>query len=133
MLEIVIRTSHIDMFGHVNNARYVEFLEWDRVKIAEDQGVDLLDMAANQGIGPAVVHMEINYRREARLGDILILDSQPVEIKNDKVGIIKQTFRNKKSGELICDATVTFVMLDLRQRKSVPMPKPMTKFFPRKS
>ena len=132
MLEITVRSSHIDMFGHVNNARYIEFLEWDRVQMTADQGIDLLTMAA-EGLGPAVVRMEINYRLEARMGDILIIDSQPIEIKNDKVGVIKQTITNKKSGKIICDAVVTFVMIDLRQRKSVPMPEAMKKFFPKKS
>jgi len=132
MLEITVRSSHIDMFGHVNNARYIEFLEWDRVQMTADQGIDLLAMAA-EGLGPAVVRMEINYRLEARMGDILIIDSQPIELKNDKVGVIKQTITNKKSGKIICDAVVTFVMIDLRQRKSVPMPEAMKKFFPKKS
>ena len=132
MLEITVRSSHIDMFGHVNNARYIEFLEWDRVQMTADQGIDLLAMAA-EGLGPAVVRMEINYRLEARMGDILIIDSQPIELKNDKVGVIKQTITNKKSGEIICDAVVTFVIIDLRQRKSVPMPEAMKKFFPKKS
>ncbi|HDJ28478.1 MAG TPA: acyl-CoA thioesterase [Proteobacteria bacterium] len=132
MLEITVRSSHIDMFGHVNNARYIEFLEWDRVQMTADQGIDLLAMAA-EGLGPAVVRMEINYRLEARMGEVLLLDSQPIELKNDKVGVIKQTVTNKKSGKIICDAMVTFVMIDLRQRKSVPMPEAMKKFFPKKS
>ena len=132
MLEITVRSSHIDMFGHVNNARYIEFLEWDRVQMTADQGIDLLAMAA-EGLGPAVVRMEINYRLEARMGEVLLLDSQPIELKNDKVGVIKQTVTNKKSGKIICDAVVTFVMIDLRQRKSVPMPEAMKKFFPKKS
>ena len=132
MLEITVRSSHIDMFGHVNNARYIEFLEWDRVQMTADQGIDLLAMAA-EGLGPAVVRMEINYRLEARIGEVLLLDSQPIELKNDKVGVIKQTVTNKKSGKIICDAMVTFVMIDLRQRKSVPMPEAMKKFFPKKS
>ena len=132
MLEITVRSSHIDMFGHVNNARYIEFLEWDRVQMAADLGVDFMGMVA-EGIGPAVVHLEINYRKEASMGDILIIRSQPIEIKNGKVGIIKQTITNKKTGEIICDALVTFVMFDLRQRKSVPMPESMKKLFPKNS
>lgn len=132
MLEITVRSSHIDMFGHVNNARYVEFLEWERVQMAEDHGIDFLGMVA-EGIGPAVVHLEVNYRLEAAMGDILIIHSRPIEIKNDKVGIIEQTITNKKTGEIICDARVTFVMFDLRRRKSVPMPVAMKKPFPKNS
>jgi len=132
MLEITVRSSHIDMFGHVNNARYVEFLEWDRVQMAKDYGIDFLGMV-EKGIGPAVIHLEINYRKESSMDDILMIDTQGVELKNNKAGIIKQTITNKKSGELICDALVTFVMFDLQQRKSVPMPDSMKKFFPKGS
>ncbi len=130
MLEITVRSSHIDLFAHVNNAKYIEFLEWGRVQMAEDSGIDFMGMVA-KGIGPAVLHLEINYRKEASMGDVLVIDTQTVELKNDKVGILKQTITNKKTGDLICDALVTFVMFDLKQRKSVPMPEAMKKFFPK--
>lgn len=132
MLEIIVRSSHIDMFNHVNNAKYVEFLEWGRVHLAEEQNIDFLSMVEN-GIGPAVIRLEINYRKEASMGDVLLIDTRAMEIKNDKVGILEQTITNKKSGELICDAVVTMVMFNLRQRKSVPMPDSMKKFFPKSS
>ena len=132
MLEITVRSSHVDLFAHVNNAKYIEFLEWGRVQMAEDHGIDFMDMVA-QGIGPAVVHLEVNYRQESSMGDILIIDTRAIELKNDKVGILKQTITNKKSGELVCDAVVTFVMFDLRQRKSIPMPEAMKRNFPKRS
>ena len=130
MLEIIVRSSHVDLFAHVNNAKYIEFLEWGRVQMTQDLGIDFMGMVA-AGIGPAVVRLEINYRKESSMGDILIIDTQAVELKNNKVGILKQTITNKKSGELICDAVVTFVMFDLKQRKSVSMPDSMKKFFPK--
>jgi thioesterase-3 len=132
MLEITVRSSHIDFFGHVNNAKYIEFLEWGRVQMAEDQNIDFLGMVA-EGVGPAVVRLEVNYRKESSMGDVLVIDSRAVELKNDKVGILKQTITNKKTGELVCDAVVTYVMFDLRQRKSIPMPESMKKAFPKVS
>ena len=33
--EIVIRGYHVDIYGHVNNARYLEFLEEDRWAVLE--------------------------------------------------------------------------------------------------
>lgn len=132
MLEITVRSSHVDLFAHVNNAKYVEFLEWGRVQLSEEQGIDFMDMV-EKGIGPAMVRLEINYRQESSMGDILIIDTRAVELKNDKVGILKQTITNKKTGELVCDALVTFVMFDLQQRKSIPMPESMKGFFPEKS
>ncbi|MBN2332521.1 MAG: acyl-CoA thioesterase [Deltaproteobacteria bacterium] len=129
MIEITVRSTHIDMFGHVNNATYIEFLEWSRVRMAEDHGIDLLALAA-EGIGPAVVHLDINYRKESRMNDVLLVDAKVSEIRNDKVGVITQTITNKKTGERVCDARVTFVMFDLQRRKSIPMPESMKAMAP---
>ena len=48
-IEIKVRGYHVDIYGHVNNARYVEFLEEARWAFAEDS----LDLAQwqEQGIG----------------------------------------------------------------------------------
>ena len=36
-IEIKIRGYHLDLFGHVNNARYLEFLEEARWAMFDDQ------------------------------------------------------------------------------------------------
>ena len=64
MLEITVRSTHIDVMGHVNNAKYVEFLERGRVDEVEKKGVDLWDMV-KRGLGFAVVNLNIHYRKEA--------------------------------------------------------------------
>ncbi|MBN2231617.1 MAG: acyl-CoA thioesterase [Deltaproteobacteria bacterium] len=124
MLEITVQSTHLDMFGHVNNATYVEYLEWARVKMAAEAGIDLIKMF-HEGVGPAVLKLEINYRKESRLGDVLLVDAHCTRTRGDKVGIINQTIRNQATGDLVCDAEVTFVMFDLQHRRSVPLPESM--------
>jgi thioesterase-3 len=124
MLEITVQSTHLDMFGHVNNATYVEYLEWARWKMTNDAGIDLIEMF-HAGIGPAVLKLEINYRKESRFGDVLLVDANCTGTSGDKVGIISQTIRNKATGKLVCDAEVTFVMFDLKHRRSIPLPESM--------
>ena len=38
-LEIVVRPTEIDVNGHVNNAKYVEYLEWGREEWYESNGL----------------------------------------------------------------------------------------------
>ena len=40
-LEIVVRPTEIDVNGHVNNAKYVEYLEWGREEWYERNGLPL--------------------------------------------------------------------------------------------
>ena len=59
IIHIKIRGYHIDAFGHVNHARYIQFMEearWDYF----DKHRDIADMLSEQGIAHATVHISIN-------------------------------------------------------------------------
>jgi len=77
--EIKVRGYHLDVFGHVNNARYLEFLEEARWAIFDDK-VNLEDLA-REGYVFTVVNININYRRPAFLHDRLRRFSSLLEIQ----------------------------------------------------
>ncbi len=129
MLEVVVRTTHLDVMGHVNNAKYVEFLEWGRCDEIEKHGIDLLAMI-KEGLGFAVVNLDINFRREAFLGDQLLIETVFKEVRNHKIGILEQSITRKQSGELLCDARVTFLIFDLKAHKSIAMPENLRRLLP---
>ena len=62
-VEIKVRNYHLDQFGHVNNARYLEFLEEGRWTYSEENG--LVEMYEKQGIVHVAVNININYRKSA--------------------------------------------------------------------
>ncbi len=121
MLEITVRSTHIDVMGHVNNAKYVEFLEWGRCHEIEKHGVDLWGMVKN-GLGFAVVNLNINYHKEAFAGDILQIETVFKKIRNRKIGFIDQVITKKESNEVVCSAEVTFLIFDIEKHKSITMP-----------
>jgi thioesterase-3 len=127
MLEITVRSTHIDVMGHVNNAKYVEFLEWGRCDELEKLGVDLWGMVS-RGLGFAVVNLNINYRKEVFAGDILLIKTVFREIRNRKIGIIDQIITKKESAEVVCDAEVTFLIFDIKKHKSITMPAEILQF-----
>jgi len=129
MLEITVRSTHIDVMGHVNNAKYVEFLEWGRCDEIEKHGVDLWGMV-KRGLGFAVVNLNIDYRKEAFAGDILCIKTIFREIRNHKVGIIDQVISKQDNGEIVCKAEVTFLIFDIKKHKSITMPSDILNLIP---
>lgn len=113
---IKVRGYHIDFYGHVNNARYLEFLEEGRWHFLEQQvGIDYL---MESGLGMAVVNININFRREAVMGDELEVLTELTRIGNKSV-LIEQKVVIKGTDTLIVDAGVTFVVTDQKAKKAV--------------
>jgi thioesterase-3 len=114
--EIIVRGFHIDIFSHVNNARYLEFMEEARWVVI-DKYIDLKRMQA-KGIIFVVVNININYRRPASVGDILELYLGLTKI-GGKSAVFYQEIRLKGTETVVADAHVTFVFADKNTGKAV--------------
>ena len=114
--EIIVRGFHIDIFSHVNNARYLEFMEEARWVVI-DKYIDLKRMH-EKGIIFVVVNININYRRPASVGDILELYLDLTKI-GGKSAIFYQEIRLKGTDIVVADAQVTFVFADKNTGKAV--------------
>lgn len=64
-----------DCGGVVHNIAYLRFIETARTKLAAKLGMDLRQMSETQ-LFPVVVRTEIDYRRSAKLGDVLAIDGE---------------------------------------------------------
>lgn len=64
--KLIVRSYHIDYFGHVNHARYVEFLEEARWQYLE--GNNLLAPIHEVGAIHVVAELSIKYRKPAKIG-----------------------------------------------------------------
>lgn len=113
---IKVRGYHLDVYQHVNNARYLEFLEEARWQWLEQAGA--FDWLMTQKLAFVVVNININYRRPAVLGDVLQIDSEVVQL-NGKSGVLAQRVVLASDETLIADATLTFVCIDLTSQKTV--------------
>ena len=113
--EIKVRGYHLDLFGHVNNARYLEFLEEGRWA-AFEKHVDLQKLAS-QGYAFTVVNININYRRPARLNQVLCVETA-VSQWNRRNAVIRQDIKLAGSDVGIADADVTFVMVDTKTQRA---------------
>ena len=109
LTEIKVRGYHADFYGHVNNARFLEFLEEDRWALF-DSRIDLPRWAA-QGLVFLVVNININYRKALGVGETILV-STVLEKVGTKSGVLRQEIVLQGTGEIVADALVKFVIGD---------------------
>lgn len=114
---IPVRGYHLDLYGHVNNARYLEFLEEARWAMFE-RVMDPMEWV-EKGLGFVIVNLAINYRHGSTLGDVLRVETHLGEIGKRSVGIHQDIYRQDNT--LVADAKLVFVVLDLHTQKACPL------------
>jgi thioesterase-3 len=114
-IDIRVRGYHMDVFGHVNNARYLEFLEDARWAFFD--GDYSIEQFAKIGFAFNVVNININYRKPASLNDLLTVETGLEKFGKRSVTLYQQV-TDKDNGNTIADALVTFVLLDMQKHKA---------------
>lgn len=113
-VSIRVRGYHLDAYQHVNNARYLEFLEEARWHWLETSG----DLAwyMQRGVGFVIANININYRKPALLNQHLSVDCH-LERLGERSGVLQQRIVCVESGDLIADAAITFVCVYMKTQK----------------
>jgi acyl-CoA thioester hydrolase len=111
-LTFTVRTYECDSYGHVNNAVYLQYLEYARWHYLKDIGFDY-ERARQAGYGTYVARMEIDYKRPALTDDILTIASTPVK-KGAVSGTIQQIIT--RGTETIAEAKATWAFVDSNGR-----------------
>ena len=115
-----VRGYHLDGYGHVNNARYLEFMEegrWDFF----DQHPEMITELHQDGRAFVVVNLNIDYLAAARQGDDLEVMTGIIDV-GERSGLCHHRIVRKnggrKDGTVIARADLTFVLLDMRANKA---------------
>ena len=116
--KIKVRGYHLDLYSHVNNARYLEFLEearWNYYEGLYEQNTEIME-----GKAFLIVNININYRYPAVLGDMLEIIISVKHVGNKSV-VLHQDIFIENTETLVVDADVTFVITDIASGKAIPM------------
>ena len=113
---IALRWSDLDALNHVNNARYLTFLEQARI-----EWFDTVDEPwMTDEIGPVVATATLNFKRP-----IEYPASIAIELFTERVGNTSVTIGHRivaADGTVHCDGHVVAVWIDRRSGKPVPLP-----------
>ncbi len=114
---ITVRSTELDAYGHVNNAKYLEYFEWGRFDWVEALA---LPAPVAERLSFVVANVNVNFRKEARRGDALNVETRLTRRGRSSLEL-SQVLRNAR-GETVADAVVTGVTFDPVARKSAPIP-----------
>jgi len=114
-----VRSYECDMYGHVNNATFLNYCEFSRVEFLEKIGYTLTSLKRAGFLLP-IVKIEIEYKKPVYAGDVLNLTVKWLR-RGRSSSTFEQEIYNQKTGELAAIAWVTWVVTDLKGKPiSIP-------------
>ena len=118
--KLTVRSYELDSYNHVNNAVYLQYLEYARMEFLRAIGFDYPGLY-EAGYFLYVTHIDIRYKASTRLFDELSIEVEPV-----KLGKVSGTFHQRilnQRGELCAEADVSWGCVDTTGRPSLIPPK----------
>ncbi|MGM0534765.1 MAG: acyl-CoA thioesterase [Pseudomonadota bacterium] len=112
-----VRGYHLDGYGHVNNARYLEFLEEGRWGYFDDRP-GLAAFLQCGDVAFVAVNLNIDYRRAAVAGDDLEVLTRLAELGSRRARM-HQEIRQLRDGRTVASADITFVLLDVAVNRAM--------------
>lgn len=114
---LLIQERHLDTFGHVNNARYLEILEEARWDLITRNGFGL-DEIGRRRMGPTILEINLRFQRELRNRQAVVIKSW-CESYTGKILRFQQEIRDAED-RLYCEATFAVGLFDVVARKLIP-------------
>lgn len=112
-----------DAGGIVYYANYLRFLERARSEWLRSRGISQRALAAEPGVVFSVVSLEVQYRRPARLDDLIAISCEPAQRGAASVDFVQNIWRDGAEAELLLSASVRVACLDTRSLKPRRLPE----------
>ncbi len=124
--EFKVRPDDIDMFNHVHNSTYFDYVLAARY---EQMGVFYkmpMETFLKQGYGWVVRTAYVDYKRPLGLGDTFTVETG-IETINPKGCRVKFEIVISKTGKIACDGWFDYVMIDIKTGKALKVSEEMIK------
>jgi acyl-CoA thioester hydrolase len=113
---IFISEAHLDSFGHLNNARYLELFEQARWDLITERGFGI-DVIRSTRTGPTILEVVLKFQRELSARETVVIRSDLLSYER-KVGKFRQQMI-KADGTVACEAIFTIALFDLEKRRLI--------------
>jgi acyl-CoA thioester hydrolase len=120
LLPIRVYYEDTDFSGIVYHANYIRYFERGRSDFLRLAGISHTELRGlAQPVAFAVIHMDIGFKKAARIDDALVVSTYYEAMKGARFVARQKIERN---GELVTEATVTVVCIALDGRAIRPPP-----------
>ncbi len=114
---LTVRTYECDSYGHVNNAVYLQYLEYARMEFLKALGFDYTAFRKG-GLGLVVARVCITYKQPALYGDELSIVTEPIRFRG-AFGVFRQEVFREDT--LLATAEVSWFCVN-SEGKPTPLP-----------
>lgn len=126
--ELNVRPDDIDMFNHVHNSKYLDYVLAARYEQMERcYGMSWEDFA-DLGYGWVVSKVVINFKRALKMGNNMIIKTGILDM-NEKGCVVQFEIINKKTNKVASDGTFDYIMIDLKTQRSCKVTEEMIKAY----
>lgn len=115
-----VRPDDIDMFNHVHNSKYLDYVLAARYEQMELHYGMAMEKFLELGYGWVVKMANVNYKRPLGLSDKFYVTTGLLEI-NQKGCKVMFEIKNSKTDKICSDGYFDFVMIDIKNGKGVSL------------
>jgi len=112
-----VRPDDIDMFNHVHNSIYFDYVLAARYEQMEQYYGMSMEKFIEQGYGWVVKTAYMDYKRPLTLGDSFLVTTGIIELQATGCRV-EFDIKNTKNNKLCCDGWFDYVMIDLKTGRS---------------
>jgi len=115
---VLIMEKHLDSFGHVNNAAYLELFEEARWDFITNHGFGL-ERIKKEKKGPIVLEANLKFKKELLNRELITILSTSRKIIREKIMTLEQHMI-KADGSIASELLLTVGFFDLSSRHLIP-------------
>jgi len=124
--EFKVRPDDIDMFNHVHNSKYFDYVLAARYEQMEEYYGMPMEHFLELGYGWVVKTAYVDYKRPLGLGDFFFVETGIVELQ-DRGCKVEFTITNKKTNKICCDGWFDYVLINTETGRSMKVTEDMIK------
>ena len=120
--ELRVRPDDIDMYNHVHNSKYFDYVlaaRYDQMERCYGMGMEKF---IARGYGWLVSKVYMEYKRALKMSDYFLVRTG-IDSIDEKVCKVRFEIVFKSNGKTCCNGWFEFVMINLKSGKGVPIPE----------
>lgn len=126
--ELTVRPDDIDMFNHVHNSKYLDYVLAARYEqMDKDYGMSW-EKFTELGYGWVVTQVHINYKRPLVMGDVMLIKTGILAM-NEKGCTVQFQILNKKNYKIAADGLFEYAMINLHTKRACKVTEEMIKAY----
>jgi thioesterase-3 len=120
--EFRVRPDDIDMFQHVHNSKYFDYVLAARYEQMERCYGMPMEKFMERGFGWVVRTAHVDYKRALGMGDYFIVKTA-IESIDDKGCRVIFSITNKATKKVCCDGWFDYTMIDMQTGRAAKVPE----------